>query len=159
MDVASFAIDHDKLLPGLYVSRKDYINDGCVTTFDIRLKRPNIEPPLDVPAIHSMEHLLAVYLRGPLSGIADDVVYIGPMGCRTGMYLLMKGELVSEDVLEVVKNAFKYIIDFSEEEVPATTSAQCGNYREHNLFLAKWEAKKYYEEVLRNIKKENMVYP
>ena len=159
MNVASFMIDHDKLLRGLYVSRKDYINDNCITSFDIRLKVPNQEPPLDVPAIHSLEHLLAVYLRSENSGVAQNVIYVGPMGCRTGMYLVMKGDLSSKDVLELIKNTFKYIIDFDGEKVPASTSKECGNYLEHNLFLAKWEAKKYYTEVLQNIKEENLVYP
>lgn len=159
MNVPSFSIDHDKLLRGVYVSRKDYIQDHCITSFDIRLKRPNQEPPLDMPAIHSMEHLLAVYLRSPQSGVSEDVIYVGPMGCRTGMYLVIKGDLVSGDVLELIKNAFKYIIDFSEEKVPASTSIECGNYQEHNLFLAKWEAKKYYDEVLQNITEENLIYP
>jgi len=159
MDVASFTIDHDKLLKGLYVSRKDYLTGGaCVTTFDVRMKLANGEPPLDVPAIHTLEHLMAVYLRSADSGIADDVIYVGPMGCRTGMYLILKGERTSEEILPFVAGTYRFMMNF-KGEIPATTSKECGNYLEHNLFLAKWEAKQFYETTLSCMKPENMAYP
>lgn len=159
MHVPSFNIDHDRLEKGLYVSRKDYVGDHCITSFDVRLKRPNIEPPLDVPGIHSMEHLLAVFLRSPESGIADDVIYVGPMGCRTGMYLVLKGDLSSKDIAETMKKTFKYIADYSGTVVPASTSIECGNYLEHNLTLAKYYAKEYHDQILCNLNDSNTIYP
>ena len=124
MKVASFTIDHDRLLRGIYVSRKDSVGSETVTTFDVRIKRPNIEPPVDIPAIHTLEHLLAVYLRSDESGWADKVIYVGPMGCRTGMYLIFKGDLSSKDVADVITKSFEYVRDF-EGIVPATTSKEC----------------------------------
>lgn len=157
MKVASFTIDHDRLLRGVYVSRKDMVGEETLTTFDIRLKLPNKEPVLDNPAIHTLEHLLAVYLRGNEEW-SDKVIYVGPMGCRTGMYLILKGDLESEDIIELLKDTFKFVMDF-DDEIPATTSIECGNYLDHNLVFAKYEAEKFYNEVLLNIKQENMVYP
>lgn len=158
MKVASFTIDHDRLLRGIYVSRKDSVGNETVTTFDVRIKRPNIEPPVDIPAIHTLEHLLAVYLRSDESGWADKVIYVGPMGCRTGMYLIFNGDLSSKDVADVITKSFEYVRDF-EGIVPATTSKECGNYLDHNLTIAKWESKKFLDEVLYNLKDENLVYP
>ena len=158
MDVTSFNIDHDRLQRGIYVSRKDYVGGFCVTTFDVRMKLCNQEPPIEISAIHTLEHLLAVYLRGAESGAAGELIYVGPMGCRTGMYLIMKGDLFSEDVLPLMRQAYANARDF-EGAVPATTSATCGNYLEHNLTLAKLEARKYYDEVLTDMKPENMTYP
>ncbi len=156
--VGSFKIDHDELLRGVYVSRKDYIGNEVVTTFDIRMKRPTIETPMDVPAIHTLEHLMAVYIRSEESGWAERMIYVGPMGCRTGMYIIMKNDLTVEDILPVLKETYQYIKNF-EGIVPATTSRECGNYLDHNLHLAKLESKIYLEEVLENMKPENMVYP
>lgn len=155
MKVASFTIDHDKLLKGIYVSRKDKIGSETVTTFDVRIKRPNIEPPLEISAIHTLEHLLAVYLRE--SKWSESIIYVGPMGCRTGMYIIFKGDLQPKDVLEPIKNAFEYVVNF-EGRIPATTSKECGNYLDHNLTFAKYESK-IFLETLNNIKEENMVYP
>lgn len=157
MKVASFTIDHDKLLRGIYVSRKDSVGSEVVTTFDVRFKRPNIEPCMDIAAIHTLEHLMAVYLREDKEW-ADSIIYVGPMGCRTGMYIIFKGDLESEDVLEPITNSVKYVMNF-EGKIPATTSKECGNYLDHNLAFAKWECEKFYREVLKDIKKENMVYP
>lgn len=157
MKVASFTINHDKMLRGVYISRKDNVGEEIVTTFDIRIKVPNKEPVIDNPAIHTLEHLMAVYLRGNEEW-ADKVIYVGPMGCRTGMYLILKGDLQSEDIIELLKGTFKFIMDF-DDEIPATTSKECGNYLDHNLVFAKYEAEKYYNEILLNIKKENMIYP
>ncbi|MCC8014410.1 MAG: S-ribosylhomocysteine lyase [Eubacterium sp.] len=158
MNVTSFTIDHTKLLPGIYVSRKDSVGNETVTTFDVRLKHPNIEPPVEISAIHTLEHLLAVYLRSEESGIADKVIYVGPMGCRTGMYLIFKGDLTSEDILPYVVKAFEYTRDF-QGKVPATEAKECGNYLDHNLTFAKYEADKYLRETLYCIKPENMTYP
>lgn len=157
MDVVSFTINHDKLLRGIYVSRKDKVGNETVTTFDIRMKLPNREPVMDNPAIHTLEHLMAVYLRGNKKW-ADKVIYIGPMGCRTGMYLILKGDLESKDIVDLLKDTYKYVIDFNEE-IPATTSIECGNYLDHNLVFAKYEAEKFYNEVLNNISDNNLIYP
>jgi S-ribosylhomocysteine lyase len=156
--VSSFNVNHDKLRRGLYVSRRDDVNGNALTTFDVRMKLPNIEPVLGNPEIHTLEHLFAVYLRGESGDWADKVVYIGPMGCRTGMYLILKGELNPEGILPLIKGMFEAVMNY-EGGVPATTSAECGNCLEHNLATAKWEAKKYYDEVLADIKQENMEYP
>ncbi len=158
MNVLSFTIDHDRMKRGVYVSRVDHVGDNPVTTYDIRMKLPNIEPVMDNPAIHTLEHLMAVYLRSDNSGIAHDVIYVGPMGCRTGMYLVLKGERSSKELVPILKQIFEYILGFSEP-IPATTSKECGNYLDHNLALAKWEAAKYYNEVLCNIIDENLFYP
>jgi S-ribosylhomocysteine lyase len=144
--VASFNVDHDKLKRGLYVSRKDKVGSETLTTFDVRMKTPNAEPVLDTAAAHTLEHLLAVFLRGNAEW-KDNVIYVGPMGCRTGMYLILAGDYESKDAIRVVRDAFKYVIDFSGK-IPATTSAECGNYLDHDLTAAQLEAKKYYQEVL-----------
>lgn len=158
MHVPSFNIDHDKLNRGVYVSRIDYVGEYPLTSFDIRIKRPNIEPPIDFAALHTLEHFFAVFLRNPENKIAEDVIYVGPMGCRTGMYLVLKGDKKPKEIIETLKEICKYIITF-EGEVPASTSKECGNYKEHNLNFAKYEARKYLEEVLEVIKEENMIYP
>lgn len=157
MKVASFTIDHDRLLRGIYVSRKDSVGNETVTTFDIRLKEPNKEPVVDNPAIHTLEHLMAVYLRDG-SGWEDKVVYVGPMGCRTGMYLILKGDVESKDIVDLITKTFEFVRDF-EGTIPATTSKECGNYLDHNLVTAKYEADKFLKEVLYVIKPENLVYP
>lgn len=158
MDVVSFTINHDKMVRGVYVSRKDRIGGHTLTTFDIRMKVPNAEPVLDNPAIHTLEHLMAVYLRSDESNWAEKIIYIGPMGCRTGMYLIVKGDLEPQDILELLQNTFLFISNFNQQ-IPATTSIECGNYLDHNLTTAKWEAKKFYDEVLTKMKEENMIYP
>ncbi|MDR2903680.1 MAG: S-ribosylhomocysteine lyase [Clostridiales bacterium] len=158
MEVASFTIDHDRLKRGVYVSRKDRVGEETVTTFDIRLKTPNAEPVLDNPAIHTLEHLFAVYLRGESGEWRDKVIYIGPMGCRTGFYLILKGDLDSAGILGLMKDLFVYTAEFSAA-VPATTSKECGNYLDHNLAMAQWEARKFLDEVLTGIQPENLNYP
>jgi len=157
MNVASFNINHNKLLRGIYVSRKDSVGGEIITTFDIRIKRPNIEPPIETSAIHTIEHIMAVYMRGNEQW-KDKVIYVGPMGCRTGMYVILKGDLESSDIKDFIKDTFEYIADY-EGEVPAAVSKECGNYLDHNLTLAKYEAKKYIDEVIKNIGVENMIYP
>lgn len=158
MNVESFTINHDKMIRGVYVSRKDTVGDGILTTFDIRMKKPNAEPVLDNPAIHTLEHLMAVYLRSDESGWSDKIIYIGPMGCRTGMYLIVKGSLEPRDILKLLQNTFLFIINF-DRAVPAAASAECGNYLDHNLTTAKWEAEKFYNEILMKMQEENMMYP
>ncbi len=158
MKVSSFTVDHDRLLRGVYVSRIDSVGTEKVTTFDVRMKLPNADNYLPVPAIHTIEHIMAVYLRTVVSAdFSDKVLYVGPMGCRTGMYLLLKGEHTSKEIVSVLVDLFKYIKDF-DGEVPATTSIECGNYKEHDLEGAKKEAREYLE-VLENIKEENLNYP
>ena len=158
MKVPSFTVNHDKMLRGVYVSRVDQIGNEYVTTFDIRMKVPNREPVLGNPEIHTLEHLFAVYLRGESGAWAEEIVYIGPMGCRTGMYLIVKGGKRSEEIIEPLKAMFMYVMNFTGA-VPATTSPECGNYLDHNLEFAKWEARRFYNEVLKDITAENMVYP
>jgi len=156
--VVSFTINHDKLFPGVYVSRKDKVGSSTITTFDLRMKKPNSEIVLDNHAIHTLEHLMAVYLRGYSGEWAEKIIYIGPMGCRTGMYLLVNGDLESNDIIVLLKNMFGFIKDF-EGEVPAATSVECGNFRDHDLEAAKFEAKQFVDKVLSCIGEKNTVYP
>lgn len=155
--IASFTVNHIDLLRGIYVSRKDYLGDECVTTFDIRMKEPNREPVINIAEIHTLEHLGATYLRNDPAR-SDQVVYFGPMGCRTGFYLLMKGDLKSEDVVELIKGLFIFMKDF-EGEVPGAAPRDCGNYLDMNLPMAKYEAKKFYDEVLTQLTDANLSYP
>lgn len=155
--IPSFTIDHIHLLRGVYVSRKDQIGNEIVTTFDIRMKEPNREPALHPGALHTIEHLAATYLRNDPEW-SDKIVYWGPMGCLTGNYLLMKGDLESRDIVELIKRAFNFVADF-EGEIPGAAPMDCGNYLLHDLPMAKWESRKYVTEVLDCIKEENLVYP
>jgi S-ribosylhomocysteine lyase len=155
--IASFTIDHNNLLRGIYVSRKDQISNEVITSFDIRMKAPNREPALAQGAIHTIEHLAATYLRNQEKW-ADKIIYWGPMGCLTGNYLVMKGDLTSSDILELMKATFQFIAEY-EGEIPGTTAKDCGNYLLHDLPMAKWESAKYLHEVLENIKEENLIYP
>lgn len=155
--IASFTIDHDNLLRGIYVSRKDRIGDDTVTTFDIRMKEPNREPALHQGAIHTIEHLAATYLRNDPEW-KDRIVYWGPMGCLTGNYLLMRGDLESRDIVDLMRRTFRFVADF-DGDIPGAAPNDCGNYLLHDLPMAKWESKKYLEEVLEGIKDENLTYP
>ena len=155
--IPSFTIDHIHLLRGIYVSRKDQIGGDVVTTFDIRMKEPNREPVLGQGAIHTIEHLAATYLRNNPQW-ADKIVYWGPMGCLTGNYLLMRGNLQSEDIVDLMKETFSFIASY-EGEVPGVAPKDCGNYLLHDLPMAKWESEKYLHEVLEQIKYENLHYP
>lgn len=155
--IASFTIDHDNLLRGIYVSRKDGIGDDTVTTFDIRMKEPNREPALHQGAIHTIEHLAATYLRNDPEW-KDRIVYWGPMGCLTGNYLLMRGDLESRDIVDLMRRTFRFVADF-DGDIPGAAPNDCGNYLLHDLPMAKWESKKYLEEVLECIKDENLTYP
>lgn len=155
--IPSFTIDHIRLLRGIYVSRKDEVGGEVVTTFDIRMKEPNREPALGQGALHTIEHLAATYLRNhPVW--ADRIVYWGPMGCLTGNYLLVKGDWQSEDLVELMKETFRFVAEY-EGEVPGTQPRDCGNYLLHDLPMAKWESAKYLHEVLECIKPENLYYP
>lgn len=138
--IASFSIDHTRLLPGLYVSRTDRRDGVAVTTFDLRFTAPNREPVMDMPAVHTIEHIGATFLRN--GARRDDIVYFGPMGCRTGFYLLMFGSLSSEDVLPLVKEMCRFILDF-EGDIPGARPEECGNWSEQNLSMAKYYVRRY----------------
>ena len=154
--ITSFTIDHIKLQPGLYVSRKDKVGAETVTTFDLRLTKPNGEPVMNTAEIHTMEHLAATFLRNEPHW-KDRVLYFGPMGCRTGFYLLLSGDLCSEDVLPLVLDCFRFIRDF-RGEVPGASAKDCGNYLDMNLPMANyWGAK--YVVLLENITPDRLVYP
>ena len=155
--VASFTINHNTLLRGIYVSRKDAVGGDTVTTFDIRMKEPNREPVMDTAPLHAIEHLGATFLRND-GEWKDRVVYFGPMGCRTGCYLLLKGDLESKDIVDLVTRMFRYIADF-EGDVPGAAARDCGNYLDMNAAMAAWESGKFLDEILKTIKKENLVYP
>ena len=157
MDVTSFGIDHNRLLRGIYVSRKDTVGDGILTTFDVRMKEPNREMVMDTSVMHTIEHLMATFFRAhPVW--ADKTIYVGPMGCRTGMSVIFKGDLESADVAEIMKDCYQYMADF-DEEIPAAKPEMCGNYLDHNLGITRIECQKFVDEVLSCIKEENMVYP
>ena len=154
--IPSFTIDHIKLEPGIYVSRIDEVGSDFVTTFDMRLKKPNAEPVVNIAELHTIEHLGATFLRNDEEW-KDKVVYFGPMGCRTGCYLLLKGQLESKDILDLVKRLWEFISGF-EGEIPGATAKDCGNYLDQNLPMAKYEADKYLER-MKNFTESNLVYP
>ena len=139
--IASFQVDHTKIIPGIYVSRVDEIGDEFVTTFDIRMKRPNVEPAIHPNAIHSIEHVIATYLRND-SEWKDRIVYWGPMGCLTGNYLIIKGQPTPKEIYPLVLRAFEYLRDY-EGDVPGATAVNCGNFLLHDLPMAKFKAAKY----------------
>jgi S-ribosylhomocysteine lyase len=154
--IASFQVDHLRLKPGVYVSRQDRFGDTVLTTFDLRFKEPNKEPVLDQPALHTLEHLAATFLRSHKEW-ANRTVYFGPMGCRTGFYIIFEGKLESKDILPVLRELFDWVLAF-EGAIPGAAPAECGNYLEQNLAVAKWEAKRY-AELLKNPAHENLHYP
>lgn len=145
--IESFQINHLILEPGLYVSRRDQKGDVTVTTFDLRITAPNREPVIDMPALHTIEHLCATYLRN--SAQKQDVVYFGPMGCRTGCYLVMFGDLVSADVYDLVIDMCDFVISF-DGDIPGASPIECGNYSEQNLTMAKYYIKKYKKDLVDN---------
>lgn len=155
--IPSFTINHEKLLRGIYVSRKDEVGGDTVTTFDIRMKEPNREPALHPGALHTIEHLAATYLRNDPEW-RDRIVYWGPMGCLTGNYLLMRGNLEPQDILDLMRRTFAFIVDF-DGDVPGAAPRDCGNYLLHDLPMARLEARKYLTEVLERMEEENMKYP
>ncbi len=155
--ITSFTIDHLKLLPGVYVSRKDLAGEAVVTTFDIRMTRPNFEPVMNTAEVHTIEHLGATFLRNH-ADYKDKVLYFGPMGCRTGFYLLLVGDYDSFDIISLMIDMFSFIRDY-EGEVPGACAKDCGNYLDMNLGMAKYLAKKYLTEVLYGIDKSRLIYP
>ena len=154
--ITSFTIDHIKLCPGLYVSRKDKVGQETVTTFDLRLTSPNDEPVMNTAEMHTIEHLAATYLRNAPDW-KEKVLYFGPMGCRTGFYLLLAGDYTSRDVLTLVKDCFRFIRDF-RGEVPGASAIDCGNYLDMNLPMANYWGGKY-TALLENITEDRLVYP
>lgn len=155
--IESFTIDHLKLLPGIYVSRKDKIDNVTLTTFDIRVTRPNVEPVMENGEIHTIEHLVATFLRSHELW-QDKVIYFGPMGCRTGFYLILAGDLKSDDIFELMKETFDFVLTF-EGEIPGATDIECGNYQDHNLAKAKLSAEKFKQEVLITKDEKRLNYP
>jgi len=155
--IASFTINHLKMVRGIYLSRTDEVGNDFVSTFDIRMKEPNREAVLDIPTLHAMEHLAATFLRND-SQWADKTIYFGPMGCRTGNYVLFKGKLESKDIVDIMKRMFSFIAEY-EGDIPGASAKDCGNYLSMDLPMAKLESKKYLEEILENIKEENLNYP
>ena len=155
--IASFTIDHILLQPGVYVSRKDKIGAETVTTFDLRMTSPNEEPVMNTAEMHTIEHLAATFLRNHPDW-KDRTIYFGPMGCRTGFYLLLAGDLESREIVELMVEMFTFIRDF-EGDVPGASAKDCGNYLDMNLPMAKYLAKKYLKEVLTDIPEERLAYP
>jgi S-ribosylhomocysteine lyase len=155
--ITSFTIDHLRLLPGVYVSRKDHAGDAVVTTFDIRMTRPNFEPVMNTAEVHTMEHLGATFLRNDPE-FKDRVLYFGPMGCRTGFYLLLAGDYESRDIAPLMTRMFTFMRDF-EGDVPGAAPKDCGNYLDMNLPMTKLLADKYLKEVLEGISEERLIYP
>ena len=155
--ITSFTIDHLKLLPGIYVSRVDYVDGSPITTYDIRMKEPNVEPVMHTDEMHAIEHLAATFLRNHCI-YGNDIIYFGPMGCRTGFYLLLKGELSSKDVAPLIMETFEFIKDF-HNAIPGASAKDCGNYLDMNLPMARYESNKFLEEILYKLTDENLVYP
>ena len=154
--ITSFTIDHIKLQPGLYVSRKDRIGEQTVTTFDLRVTKPNDEPVMNTAEVHTIEHLAATYLRNAAQW-KDKVLYFGPMGCRTGFYLLLAGDYESVDVKALVADCFRFIADF-QDEIPGASAMDCGNYLDMNLPMANYWGKRY-SELLETAGADRFVYP
>lgn len=155
--IASFTIDHLRLLPGVYVSRVDQIGAETITTFDLRMTRPNEEPVMNTAEIHTIEHLGATFLRNHPQW-KDRTIYFGPMGCRTGFYLLLAGKLESRDIVPLLVEMFQFIRDF-RGDVPGASARDCGNYLDMNLPMARYLARRYLEQVLCGITPERLVYP
>ena len=155
--ITSFTIDHIKLKPGIYVSRKDPFNDTVLTTFDIRMTSPNDEPVLNTAEAHTIEHLAATYLRNDPQW-KERVVYFGPMGCRTGFYLILEGDLESKDIVGLMKDLFAFMAGF-EGEVPGASPKDCGNYLDMNLPMAKFVSKRFLDNVLTDIDESRLIYP
>lgn len=155
--ITSFTIDHIRLRPGVYVSRKDPIGSEMITTFDLRMTSPNDEPVMNTAEMHTIEHLAATFLRNH-AVYGNKIIYFGPMGCRTGFYLLLAGDYESEDIVPLMIEMYEFIRDF-EGDVPGAAPKDCGNYLDMNLPMAKFLAGKYLDEVLYDIKHDQLVYP
>ena len=155
--IASFTIDHIKLQPGVYVSRKDNVGAEVITTFDLRMTSPNEEPVMNTAEVHTIEHLAATFLRNhPV--YKDKTIYFGPMGCRTGFYLLLAGDYASKDIVPLMIEMYEFIRDY-KDEVPGASPKDCGNYLDMNLSMANYLAKKYLDNVLYGIDESRLVYP
>lgn len=155
--IASFTIDHNRLQPGVYVSRKDSIGAETVTTFDLRMTSPNEEPVMNTAEVHTIEHLGATFLRNH-TVYKDKTIYFGPMGCRTGFYLLLAGDLSSADIVPLIVEMFEFMRDF-KDEVPGASPKDCGNYLDMNLPMANFLAKRFLDNVLYRIDDSRLVYP
>ena len=155
--ITSFTIDHIKLQPGVYVSGKDPVGDQTITTFDLRMTSPNEEPVMNTAEMHTIEHLAATFLRNH-ANYGSKTIYFGPMGCRTGFYLLLAGDYESNDIVPLMIEMFEFIRDF-HDEVPGASPKDCGNYLDMNLGMANYLAKKYLDEVLYHIDESRLVYP
>jgi len=155
--IASFTINHLELLPGVYVSRQDKFGDTVLTTFDIRMTRPNFEPTMNTAEMHAIEHLAATFLRNH-KDYADKTVYFGPMGCRTGFYLILHGDYKSKDIVHLLTELYKFMAEF-EGDIPGASAKDCGNYLDMNLPMAKYLANKFLNDILLNITEKNLVYP
>ena len=154
--IASFKVNHLNLLTGLYVSRIDYVNNNPITTFDMRYTRPNVEEVIDTASLHAIEHLGATFLRNHQR--QNEIIYFGPMGCRTGFYLIMAGDKKSSDILDLVKEMNQFIINY-QGQIPGASPRDCGNYLDLSLDGAKKYAKKYYDDFLASPSKEQLNYP
>lgn len=155
--IQSFSIDHTAIIPGIFTSREDKVGKDTVTTYDIRLKKPNREPAIDVAAMHSLEHVIATFLRNDPDW-KDEVIYWGPMGCLTGFYLILKGDRSPQEIYDLMLEAFKSVE--KSEDVPGATAVNCGNYRMHNLEMAKWYAKEFADYLQKNAKNSKIFeYP
>lgn len=155
--IASFTVNHLTLLPGVYVSRKDKVGSNTITTFDLRMTRPNYEPVMNTAEVHTIEHLAATFLRNH-EIYGEHIVYFGPMGCRTGFYLILAGDYSSKDILPLITELYTFIRDF-KGEVPGAAAIHCGNYLDMNLPMSNYLADKYLKEVLTNITEDRLVYP
>ncbi len=155
--ITSFTIDHLRLVPGVYVSRKDPVGNEIITTFDLRMTSPNDEPVMNTAEMHVIEHLAATFLRNH-KDYGSKIIYFGPMGCRTGFYLLLAGNYDSKDIVPLMIELFEFIANFYDE-VPGASAKDCGNYLDMNLPMARYLAKKYLNEVLLHITEEQLVYP
>ncbi|MBO5509630.1 MAG: S-ribosylhomocysteine lyase [Lachnospiraceae bacterium] len=154
--IASFTVNHLTLLPGVYVSRKDNVNGNIITTFDLRVTRPNFEPVMNTAEIHTIEHLAATFLRNHKE-YGEKIIYFGPMGCRTGFYLILAGDYESRDIIPLMKELFGFMSEF-DDEVPGAAARDCGNYLDMNLPMARYISRKYLEEVLTDITEDRLVY-
>lgn len=155
--IPSFTVDHNKLVRGVYISRQDRVGSEIVTTFDIRMKDPNREPVIDVPALHTMEHLGATFLRNH-DQWKDRVIYFGPMGCRTGNYLILTGDLKPLDIKDLLTELYDFMAKYTEE-IPGATAKDCGNYLSMDLPMCRYESQKYLDEVITKLSDINTVYP
>ena len=155
--IASFTIDHTRLYPGIYVSRKDNVNGNILTTFDLRMTRPNFEPVMNTAEIHTIEHLAATFLRNH-KDYGEKIIYFGPMGCRTGFYLILAGDYQSKDIVDLMIELYTFMSEF-EGEVPGASARDCGNYLDMNLPMARYISKKYLQEVLMQMDASRLIYP